>query len=222
MRNTKPVLLAACLATLVPAAPAAAASSVQPATGQPPGTGPYVAAGVGFITVRDSEITDSTVPGVTAVMSADRGLALSLALGYDLGRTRVEAELGYQKSDLDTLDFGIASFALSGDVSSLSLMCNGYYDFDTGGPASPFLTAGVGLAKVDIGDFSVPATGLPPVSDDDTVAAYQFGGGVAFQVNERMTLDLAYRYFATADLNFATTQAEYKVHRFTAGLRLAF
>jgi opacity protein-like surface antigen len=36
------------------------------------------------------------------------------------------------------------------------------------------------------------------------------------------TLDLQYRYFATADPDFDGTEAEYQTHNFFAGLRFDF
>jgi len=209
MQKKKDCLLAACLAVLVPAAAVA-------------GTGPYIAADLGIAAVRDSGVTDSTVPGVTVVLSAERGMAFDVAVGYDFGKPRIEAEVAYQKNDLDAADFGIASLSLGGDVSSLAVLVNGYYDFETGSPITPFLTVGFGIAKVDINDFSVPASGLPAVSDSDTEAAYQFGAGLGYQVSDRVTIDFAYRYFGTADLKFDTTRAEYSSHRFTAGVRVSF
>ena len=113
--------------------------------------------------------------------------------------------------------------ALTGDTTSLSVLVNGYYDFDTGGPYKPFVSAGLGYAKFDINDFNFVGSGLPSVNDDDTVFAYQLGGGVGYALNERVSIDIKYRYFGTTDPEFdTTTTTEYSSHNFLAGVRSSF
>jgi opacity protein-like surface antigen len=54
------------------------------------------------------------------------------------------------------------------------------------------------------------------------VFAYQFTAGLEYPVTKRASLDLTYRYLATADPDFGPTEAEYSTHNFTAGVRLYF
>lgn len=117
----------------------------------------------------------------------DSGFTGTAAMGCDYGDTRLEAEMGYQNSSFDLLGD-------EGDLNLYSLMVNGYYDVDLGG-IDMYLTAGVGLAQVDIdvdGDFQEGCC------DDDSFA-YQFGVGFAAPVGDGVMLDARYRYFTTID-----------------------
>jgi opacity protein-like surface antigen len=78
----------------------------------------------------------------------------------------------------------------------------------------PFLGAGMGLANVKID------RGFD--DSDDTVFAYQAIAGLGFPLTHVTTLDLQYRYFATADADFDGTDVEYQTHNFFAGLRFDF
>lgn len=177
--------------------------------------GLYVSGNIGLAMPTDSDVTDSTEPGVTMDVESDDGLALGVAVGYGFGNIRAEGEIAYQKNDLDKVSVGGESFDLSGDTSSLAFLLNGYYDFKNKSAFTPFISAGLGLAKVEISDDE----GL---DEDDTVFAYQVGAGVGYAINEKVTLDLKYRYFATSDPEFDTTEMEYSSHNFYAGIRVAF
>jgi len=73
-----------------------------------------------------------------------------------------------------------------------------------------------------VGAISVPGIGTLTSSVDDTVFAYQVGTGVSFAVNEKVSLDLNYRYFATSDPNFEGIETEYSSHNVYAGIRVSF
>ena len=87
---------------------------------------------------------------------------------------------------------------------------------------TPYLSAGLGFAKVEVNDLNVPGSGLPNSNDDDTVFAYQVGVGVGYAVNEKVTIDAKYRYFATSDHEFDTREAEFASHNFFFGVRVNF
>jgi opacity protein-like surface antigen len=181
--------------------------------------GLYVSGNIGFAMLSDSDITDS---GATITTEYDTGWTLGGALGYDFNRFRVEGEISYQTNDVDKIGAMGVSFDANGDVSSLAFLINGYFDFvnDTG--FIPYLTAGLGYAKVEFNDLSVPALGLSGGSDDDSVFAYQVGLGVGYAVTEKVTIDVKYRYFATEDLEFDTTEVEVASHNFLFGVRFNF
>lgn len=52
--------------------------------------------------------------------------------------------------------------------------------------------------------------------------AYQVGAGVGYALTPQVTLDVKYRYFATADPDFDGTDMEYASHNIYAGIRLDF
>jgi opacity protein-like surface antigen len=185
--------------------------------------GPYVSGNLGLAVLSDSDLTDSTTPGITANIESDSGLALGVAAGYDLGNNiKVEGEIAYQKNDLDKASVFGVDVDLAGDTSSLAFLLNGYYDFVNESVFTPFVSTGLGFAKVEINDFNVPGSGLPSYNDDDTVFAYQVGAGVDYAVNEKITIDFKYRYLGASDPEFDTSTVEYASHNFYAGIRAAF
>jgi len=187
--------------------------------------GPYVSGNLGIAMASDSDLSET---GATGTMEFDKGFAFGVAAGYGFGNTRVEGEIAYQKNDYDKLSLsvpGVGSFSglnVDGDATSTAFLLNGYYDFKNNSSITPFIGAGLGFAKVDVGAISVPGVGTLTSSSDDTVFAYQIGAGVGFAVNEKVSLDLKYRYFATSDPDFEGTEAEYSSHNLYAGVRVSF
>jgi opacity protein-like surface antigen len=110
---------------------------------------------------------------------------------------------------------------LNGDISSLALMINGFYDFNLGLPVTPFAGGGLGIARVRIDSDWLG------VDSSDTVFAYQLGAGLAFALNPQVNIDLQYRFFATLDpeLKFQSGErfdTEYMTHNVMLGLRYSF
>ena len=114
-----------------------------------------------------------------------------------------------------------AEVNLTGDTSSLGLLLNGYYDFVNKSPWTPFVSAGLGLARVDSNDMNVPGSGIANTNEDDTVFGFQVGAGVGYAVSGTVSLDVKYRYFGTSDPEFDTTDVEYSSHNVYAGVRVS-
>lgn len=186
--------------------------------------GPYVSGNIGMVIPEDSDVTDSTYPGVILDTEFDTGMAIGMAAGYAFDYNfRLEAEITYQQTDFDKGSIaGVGSTPLSGDASCFAFLVNFYYDFKNSSRFIPFISAGVGIAYAEVDDFNAPGSGYPSASDDDTVFAYQLGAGVGYAVSETVLIDCKYRYFALDDPDFDTTTAEYASHNIYLGLRLAF
>jgi len=176
--------------------------------------GTYVSGNLGAVIVEDSDIDDGIDTGE---FTYDTGFGFVGALGSSLQNGgRVEAELGYRKNDLDELKVdGLGKADVDGDITSLSLMGNAYYDISTEGSFSPYIGAGLGFANLegDLDDFG---------SEDDTVFAYQLILGGSFASSEKLSVDLQYRYFATDDPEFDEIDSEYSTHNVMIGLRRSF
>jgi opacity protein-like surface antigen len=176
---------------------------------------PYVSGNLGLVWVEDSDF--KTDFGDRAEISFDTGFGITGAIGnaFDNG-FRAEGELGYRTNDMDEFSApGFGSESIDGDISALSLMANGYYDFMPGNTVSPFVGFGIGFANVEADiDFAG--------SEDDNVLAYQLAAGVAFPVNPNMNVDLQYRLFGTEDPDFDDVEAEYTTHNLMVGLRYSF
>lgn len=215
--NKKMLLAAGCTLAVMAAGPVLAAEK----------DGPYVSGHVGMAMPSDATLT---APGVSLDVDYDSGLAINLALGYRTGPMRLEGEIGYQKSDVDDLtvsvaglgsvNFKSAGIPFSADVKTTSLLLHAYYDFQNASAFTPYITAGLGMAKVKA-SFDSPGFGIS-WSDSDTVFAYQIGVGFEYAINQTVSLDARYRYFATSDPSFDTTDAEFSSHNLMLGARIKF
>lgn len=95
----------------------------------------------------------------------------------------------------------IGGTAGNGDVTALSAMINGFYDFHLDGALTPYIGAGIGGAQIEVNGLS--PVGTTSISDEDTVLAYQAMLGVAFSLNESVSLTADYRYFGASDLSYS-------------------
>ena len=182
---------------------------VSPAHAQP-----YLSGNIGGYSVNDADINDGDDDGE---VSFDDGFVATGALGRTVGSAgRVEAELGYRANDIDKTKIdGEGEVANDGDLATISLMGNAYYDFNIGSSFTPFLGAGIGLANIEAD------TDLTD-KENDTVFAYQLAAGGSLAVGEKLNIDLQYRYFATDDPEFDGVEAEYNTHNLMFGLRFTF
>lgn len=177
----------------------------------PPGAGSPGAPGApGSRTDFDNEFDLGFVGGITAGRLFANGL-------------RSELELRYSKNDFDktkasTTSGGVTTAGpksgANGDVTSVALMANLFYDFNRDGSLHPYIGGGVGGARVAVNDFGSNSGKI--FDGDDIVFAYQGGAGLAFDLTDRLTLDAGYRYFGTDDPSFGDRgndiDFEYKQH----------
>ncbi|NTU58169.1 MAG: porin family protein [Chlorobiaceae bacterium] len=144
----------------------------------------YLSGNVGFAWVND-------VPTVAAFnLSPDAGVSMLGAIGCDYGSYRLEAEAGYQNNN----------FVNNGTIKIVSLLGNGYYDFNTAG-VKPYITGGIGVATVRLRDITLNSN--VRLDDDETTFAYQVGAGLQVPLTNKVMLDARYRYFGTTE--FRTT-----------------
>ncbi|MDX2479474.1 MAG: outer membrane beta-barrel protein [Desulfuromusa sp.] len=173
----------------------------------------YYSGNAGIVSAQNSDIDDGSDAGK---LSFDDGFAATGALGQTIGSAgRVEVELGYRNNNIDKIKIDGLGVAVSGDVTTLSLMGNTYYDFATGSNLTPFIGAGIGVANIKA-DMDLIG------NEDDTVFAYQIAAGGSLAINKNLSVDLQYRYFGTADPDFDGLEAEYNTHNLMIGLRLTF
>jgi len=185
------------------------------------GNGLYVGGNIGLSMMRDVDTDYFVVP---VNFKFEPGYALGAVVGYGHNYFRGEAELMYQKSNLDKADItGFGEVGASGDVSNLAFLLNGYFDIKNPSIVTPYLTAGIGVSRVDVD--SIKILGLPITtkkSYDDTVFAYQVGAGVGFDVTKNITIDLKYRYFGTSDVKIDSEKFTNASHNIYLGMRYSF
>jgi opacity protein-like surface antigen len=199
--------------TPAPAAPVAPAVVSEPpapaqATACPPGSAwlrgeqpaqaPYLAVWGGIVATKDVDVDG---PAGSGEIPYDNGAAGGVAVGYDFGPARVEVEASYRDSNADKGD---------ADLVVAAVMANVHADFTTGGGSTPYLTAGVGYAKVEIDD------------EDDGVVAGQVGAGVLFSVSDNVSVDVGYRFMLTDDPEIDGNSFEVRQHTALLGVQVRF
>ena len=181
--------------------------------------GPYLGAFIGGSWMTDADVKNTPPPAPT--VEFDSGYALGVSAGYAFMFARIEAELAYQKNDMDrVIQPGSPPLAASGDIKNLSVLLNGYYDFTNHTAITPYVGAGFGLARVEVDNIVRP--GQVVLGDKDTVFAYQVGAGVAFALSDEITLDLKYRFYGTPDVKLRTEKIENRSHNILLGVRYSF
>jgi opacity protein-like surface antigen len=170
----------------------------------------YVKGNLGLGIVTDIDVINTNLPTSKGKVETQEGIAISGAMGYDFVGVRMEAELAYQYNDMDK--------ATEGDIESLAFLGNVYWDLTTASPWSPFLGGGMGLALVNPNGHS----GYLP-NDHASVFAYHFSAGLSYEISKKAAFDLTYRYFATADPEFAGgIETDYSSQNLYAGIRYTY
>lgn len=204
--------------------------------------GLYGAIGAGLSYVGDDRDVES-VSGALFDYEADhdKGIGVYTALGHESSSgLRKELEFNYRNNDIrhwagNAWSSGWHGSAMDGELSVYSIMANLVKEFDTGGPISPYIGAGIGYSWLDleaVGTNPVAIGGLGNLIVNDTAGALSYQGiaGLAFDLAEGLALDLSYRYFGTTEPEFAGTlngapitfDHEYNNHSVYAGLRWDF
>jgi len=199
-------------------------SDTTSATASTTTKGPYISGQLGAAFLTDSDLTNPAVPA-TGTIGFKPGFVANLAGGYNFGMFRIEGEIGYKINDIDKVSVCsgghcASAVTISGNASALTYLGNFYIDFVNNSPVTPYISGGMGMATFYIKDFVIDGTRIS--DNDDTVFAYQVGAGVAYNINQHMAIDLKYRYFATADLEFGTANYTIASHNVYCGFRYTF
>lgn len=180
----------------------------------------YVGIGGGVNIIPDNDADLTTGLGTTTGEAEfDNGWAALGTLGVYLdGAWRVEVEGGYRDNELDSFN----GAPISGDVNGWSVMFNALKDIPTGSKVTPYVGAGLGVAR-----RTFKVDGL--LDDTDTGLAYQGIAGLSVDVGERTQLFADYRYFRTHDLEYSDDSSGVSLddwddenHTIMLGLRFAF
>lgn len=194
--------------------------------------GPYLSinGGVGMADDLDLLTVDSLQKTAKIAIESKVEFAGSVALGYTFTDSfRLEAELAYQENDADSMIYEVSETVNGVDTvttnevevedivtTSSSGFFNAYFDFPTHSAVTPFVSCGVGYAKVELEAFGN--------TFDDEALAYQVGGGVSFSFNPAVSLDIKYRYFAVPSLELVVDaeEVDFASHNVYGGLRFNF
>ncbi len=180
--------------------------------------GLYLSGGLGAHQTEDADVSGG---GLNLDAETDTGFAGLAGVGLELGATnfRVELEGGYRETEIDD----ISGLPGNGDVDTLSLMGNVFYDIGLTEKLDISIGGGLGIANVDLDNAGV--FGASVINDDDWGLAWQLGAGGAYALNERLKLTLDYRFLNIEDLDFPTSpnigalDVDYQDHAVFVGLR---
>lgn len=114
---------------------------------------------------------------------------VSTQLNYGFLRTELEYSRNEDAKSITGGKNGGTDFS---KLESQSLMLNAYYDIDTGTKFTPYVGAGIGYSKLK-GHYTV-TTANTTFSESDYKFTWQAGVGIAYAVNDNLSLDLGYRY----------------------------
>jgi OOP family OmpA-OmpF porin len=160
----------------------------------------YVSAGVGATDLPDLKASNTIAGGNPTKIEPSLGIAIVGAAGYAWGPVRLEEELGWRDNGIDKVSTpSLGKQNGTGDLAPLSLMTNLYYDFDTGSKWTPYLGAGAG--GVDL-DARVVEAGTTLVKAERIGFGYQGIAGLAYRINDALSIKADYRYLATTPISF--------------------
>ncbi len=185
--------------------------------------GVYISGNLGAVFLNDSDVDTADFDG-DIELSFDNGGVAAFAFGTTIGNAgRIEVELASRVSDIDEVDFEhLGKFDVDGDITAVSLMGNAYYDFKNESRITPFIGGGFGFSNVEVDVDEISDIDDTDFKDDDDVMAYQIMLGIGFAATEQLSIDLQYRYFATADPEIDNEDYEYQTHNVMLGLRYSF
>lgn len=142
----------------------------------------------------------------------DNGFGLGIAYGRSFGalggntRLRGEIELSFSDSDVDGIAFSgngaAAEVNVNGDITTTRLFGNLLVDFETGGAFTPYLGAGLGVARTDSDLVYGPGV---RINDSQTGLSAQLIAGTAFKINEQLSLTGDLRYIRDFDVGLQRT-----------------
>ena len=200
-----------------------------------------ISGGLGFVHNSDAETGDIEYKDA---IEYKEGYALEAALGRKAGAYRGELAVGYSISDADKLfgddmddiehfvnetlddwdlDDEISNVDLS--VTVVSVMANGYTDFELYRYLTAYLMGGLGYAYVDAElSFTNETDDLDMEYSEDGkgVFAWQVGSGIGLKVTDGFGVDLGYRYFVTDDAEILDAKMEYSSSKVMLGMRFVF
>ncbi|MEL6661982.1 MAG: outer membrane beta-barrel protein [Pseudomonadota bacterium] len=197
------------------------------------------------------DVADGTAYGWQTEFESGIALSGEAGLKYD-GGLRSGIEVVYTQADVDTHTGvtlaggdigGIDAAALAGaadplgvsvadlvadgqgDITTVGIFANAYYDFNRGGQVQPYVGAGIGFLDVDV-EYSPSGVGI--IDDGETKFAYQLKAGASVQVTDTWELYGEYAYRASDDIEVnndlfpGTLDIENTQNIFSIGARYTF
>lgn len=154
----------------------------------------------------------SVTDGIDRITTHDAPLAAGGAVGVAFeranGRLRIEAEGMGRDSYFGPVPSLVPANVLILAASNWSVMGNVWRDVMLTERLGLYGGGGIGAGGYRIGvDFSSPAISVRSYDQAKSSFAWQAGGGVIFEITERLTFDVGYRYFQINSVSFPAVPA---------------
>jgi len=175
-------------------------------------SGLYISGGIGGDMALNSNAT-----GIQTQYKA--GYVGVAAIGYGFGNGfRAEVEANFRQNAIDKVKFASVTQYGSGYLNNWAGMVNGLYDFDIGGPITPYVGVGVGMGQAQLsgvrGTVSRAQTATVPGAATAYYAndisswqfAYQAIVGGAWNIGNGLAFTLEYRFFGTTQPNLGISR----------------
>lgn len=190
-------------------------------------------------------------PYSTSILSkddSDNRLGFGISAGIDLEyeyAMPIRLELEYAYHGQGQFDSGWKQYYAGGNdyrgkqsfkVQTHTFMVNGFYDIKTNGPVTPYVGGGIGMSYLKSkykGTLNLNGTeGRVSKNTRDSQFAWNLGGGLAYQVNDIMAIDVGYRYYDFGEVDMSRFNVGYvgfsgkpsldmSAHEFSVGLRFS-
>lgn len=193
----------------------------------------------------DNIAADPEFPG--AFSTGDGGTG-ALGVGYDFGNNiRVESRLGLHQSAFDSREVGTGTrageeYILDGEIKSKTLTIEGFYDIPTNSAFTPYVKAGLGVARnsyaARLGGAGVAAfdpfdgttDGFYDAYADQTSTEFTWnvGAGGSVALSDRVSAFGEYQYVSLGDASTGQDaftdgfEVEAAAHEIVFGLRADF
>jgi opacity protein-like surface antigen len=140
---------------------------------------------------------------ITDTAFTDRGLMFEASVGYAFHNGfRLEGEMSERRDQLNALRESGNQLGLDhSDARHLSLMLNGFYDFDTRSGLTPYVGAGIGGVHVEYGDAGLLGEGVDFSAEE---SAWKLGvqgfAGLQYEFSPDLRIGLRYSHKLTSKI----------------------
>jgi opacity protein-like surface antigen len=144
--------------------------------------------------------------------SLQSNMGFSGAFGYKFSLLRVEGELQTLNSSTSGGSTSGGSATVTGKLKELTGFANGLVDLPSFLGVAPYVGAGLGYARVDLGTFSAQQGTSNPIqiAGKDTAFAYQGMLGIQLHILGQATINAGYRIVDRGDVSLKNITANAK------------
>jgi len=185
-------------------------------------TRPFYIGVFGGYTIPQNMTWESKITGESLNINVDNTGMIGFKFGYILPPVRFLA-LEFEYNHIFEHNYGPAEASgvrEAGDVYLDNFFFNLLLRYPQG-RIHPYVGAGIGWSYFNIRNLETFRGFTEVQEESNTAFAWQFLGGVNFEIVPNISVDLTYRYFGT-DPHLSVVDAEYRTSVISAGLNFHF